>query len=91
MRAGPGRWGNLLLGALAAVFLLLLRGKLSSDVLKESQGMFQITFGIGYWLALLASLLTVAFNAALSKLLPEFRIEPAAEPPAPVTPGQPGS
>lgn len=94
LSAGPSRWGSLLLGVLAAVFLLLLRGKVGSDALKEGQGMFQVSFGIGYWLALLASCLTVAFNAALSKLLPESRGEPAAEPSAPsapVTSEQPGS
>jgi len=92
LSAGPNRRVSLLLGALASVFLLLLRGKLSNDVLKESKGMFEVTFGIGYWLALLASFLTVAFNAALFKLFPEFRIEaPEVEPSAPVSPGQPGS
>ncbi|HKH46919.1 MAG TPA: hypothetical protein VKM72_19860 [Thermoanaerobaculia bacterium] len=94
LSAGPGRWVNVLLGVLAAVFLLLLRGKISSDALKEGQGMFQVSFGVGYWLALLASCLTVAFNAAFSKLFPAFRVEPAAEPSAPsapVTSGQPGS
>jgi hypothetical protein len=83
--AGSSRWVNVLLGILAAVFLLLLRGKISGDALKEGQGMFQVSFGIGYWLALLASCLTVAFNAALSKILPESRVEAVVEPPAPLT------
>jgi hypothetical protein len=94
MAAGPGRWVSLLLGALATVFLLLLRGKVASDALKEGQGMFQVSFEAGYWLALLASCLTVAFNAALPKLLPESLGEPVAEPSelsAPVPSEQPGS
>jgi hypothetical protein len=92
LSAGPRRLGSLLFGALAAICLLLLRGKLGSDALKEGQGMFEVTFGIGYWLALFASFLTAVFNAALSKLFPELRIEvPSAEPSAPISPGQSGS
>ena len=94
LTAGSGRWVNVLLAALAALFLFLLRGKVSGDALREGQGMFQVSFGIGYWLALLASCLAVAFNAALSRLFPETRADTVTEPSAPAAPApleQPGS
>lgn len=89
--AGPRRWSGMLLGALAAVFLLLLRSKINNDAVKEGQGMFQVTFGIGYWLAVFASGLAAVFNAAFARRSPAVRIEsPPMESHAPVPPNQSG-
>lgn len=91
-RSSAGNWGGVTLGSLAVVFLLLLKGKINSDAVKQGEGMLQVTFGIGYWLALMASFLAAAFSAVLSKLVPTLRIEPpVAESPAPVSHIEPGS
>jgi len=89
LRGGAAKWAGVGLGILATLFLLFLKGKINNDVMKEGEGMFQVTYGAGYWLALLASGVGATFNAVLGKLF--FSSEQAIEPPAPISTAQSGA
>jgi hypothetical protein len=44
---------SLVIGLLGAVLLLLLRSKIDGAVQNQGMGMFQVTYGVGYWTAVL--------------------------------------
>lgn len=52
-------------GALGALFLLILMSKLSSDVGKQAQGVFQIEYGAGFIMALLLFIAAAGWNGWL--------------------------
>jgi len=52
-------------GAATVILLLALKYKLDNDVLKEGEGMIQIEYNFGFWLAFLFSILAVALNLFL--------------------------
>lgn len=55
------------LGILGAVLLLALKAKISGDVSREGEGMLSVSYGFGYWLALISSLFAAVFNFILSR------------------------
>jgi len=52
-------------GAATVILLLTLKYKLDNDVLKEGEGMIQIEYNFGFWLAFLFSILAVVLNLFL--------------------------
>lgn len=56
------------LGVLGAVLLLALKAKIGSDVSRQGEGMLSVSYGLGYWLALLSCLFAAAFNFVLAKI-----------------------
>jgi hypothetical protein len=74
--AGVGFMGNRMarfvavgLGGLGAVLLLLLRSKIESDVLREGGGMFQVSYGVGFWLAFLGFIVAAGLNLFAARKL----------------------
>jgi hypothetical protein len=66
------------LGGVGAILLLLLRSKIEGDVLREGGGMFQVSYGVGFWLAFLGFIVAAALNVFTVKKLsaPETPIQP---------------
>lgn len=56
------------LGILGAILLLALKAKISSDVAREGEGMLVVSYGLGYWLALISALFAAGFNFVLSRV-----------------------
>jgi hypothetical protein len=52
-------------GGLGVLFLLILMGKLSSDVGKQAQGVFQLDYGVGFIMALILFLAAAGWNGWL--------------------------
>lgn len=57
------------LGGLGAILLLILRSKIESDVLREGGGMFQVSYGVGFWLAFLGFIVAAGLNLFTAKKL----------------------
>lgn len=49
-------------GAVGAICLLITHSRLDDEIVKRGQGMFQVSFGMGYSLALLLFLAATAWN-----------------------------
>lgn len=49
-------------GTIGVVTLVILNSKIKHDVLKEGRGMFQVEFGIGYYLSIILFLVAVGIN-----------------------------
>ena len=54
-------------GLLGALLLLALKAKITGDVAREGEGMLSVSYGLGYWLALISNLFAAVFNFLLSK------------------------
>lgn len=54
-----------ILGVAGFVLLLLLKFKIDNEVLKEGEGMVQVEYGIGFWLAFLFLLFAAGWNGFL--------------------------
>ena len=50
------------MGVLGAAFLLLLKGKIDKDVLREGEGLLQVDYQFGFWLAFLLFLCALGMN-----------------------------
>ena len=57
------------LGGLGAILLLMLKSKIASDAVKEGGGMFQVSFGAGYWLALVGFIAAAGLNLYVASKL----------------------
>ncbi len=55
--------GTLLAGGASAALLLALKTKIEGEVLRDGGGMFQVSFGLGFWLALLSCIALAASGA----------------------------
>lgn len=65
-------------GALAVVLLLLLKGRADLQMTSQGHGLFTVTYGIGFWLAVLS--LTAAAALAVAITTEERSPSPAALP-----------
>lgn len=79
------RGNRIATGAIAGLNLLLLilmKSKIEHDALMQGKGMFQVTWGFGYWLALLGYASTVATVILLlgDKSPSDRRLAPNLEP-----------
>lgn len=52
-------------GAAAAIFFLLLKNQIDNEVLREGEGVIQVEYNFGFWLAFLFSILAVISNLFL--------------------------
>jgi hypothetical protein len=52
-------------GGIGLLFLLFLKAKIDSEVLKEGEGMLRVEYGIGFWLVLLLFLAAIGLNVFL--------------------------
>jgi hypothetical protein len=55
------------LGGLGAILLLFFRGKVEGDILREGGGMFQVSYGAGFWLAFLGFIVAAGLNLFAAK------------------------
>lgn len=69
------------LGGIGAILLLLLKSKIEGDVLRQGGGMFQVSFGGGFWLAFLGFIVASALNVFTVKKIsaPEAPIQPTTD------------
>jgi len=56
-----------IIGGIGAVMLLLLKSKMDNDVLKQTGGMVQLEYTIGFWLTFLLNLSAAGLNAFFAK------------------------
>ena len=60
-----GATGTLVASGAGTALLLALKSKIEGDVLSEGEGMIQVSFELGFWLALLAFLAAAAASVYL--------------------------
>lgn len=54
-----------IIGGLGLISLLFLKAKIDNEVLREGEGVLQVEYGIGFWLALLLFITAIGFNVFL--------------------------
>jgi phosphatidylserine synthase len=54
-----------IVGALTLILLFLLKSKIETDAANQSQGAIHTEYAIGFWLALIASVLAIVLNGYL--------------------------
>jgi uncharacterized membrane protein len=65
LRDKRGWIGGCIAGAAGILALLLLKMKIDNDVLREGEGVLQVEYGIGFYLAFLVFLCAAALNVFL--------------------------
>ena len=60
-----GLLAAIVVGATGLILLLLLKAKIDSDILRESKGVLQVDYSIGFWLAFLLFLFAAGLNGFL--------------------------
>ena len=64
-----------IMGAVGAVCLLALKSKVDSEILRQGEGMIQVEYGAGFWLAFLSLICAVGVNIFLVSQSKERVIE----------------
>jgi hypothetical protein len=67
---------RLLVAVGGAVFLVILRLKIDNEITRQGPSPLQVSYGIGYWLALLSCVVAGGVNGMIIK---ESRSEPHAQ------------
>lgn len=72
-------------GVVGLIFLLLLKTKLSNDILREGQGVLHLEYGIGFWLTFLLFISAALWNSLLFLQRSEVQVDVSGRSSGPVS------